>query len=109
MLPFKCSQNRSSFLTEELNETNNICIISMCVYITQCWVLTKLICDEEPALLQLLTFLKQGTDGGKGTCFSQIQKKWSNTHFYSGFILDRGKDNRKTRRVALDKYRILKS
>lgn len=84
MLP---SQNRSSFLTAELNETNNVCIISMCVYLMQCWVLTKLICDKEPALLQLLMFLKQGTDGEKGTCFSQTQKQWSSNAFTVALFL----------------------
>ena len=48
-------------------------------------------------------------DGKAGTWFSQMQKKWRNTHFYSDLILDRGKDNGKTRTVALGKDRILKS
>lgn len=48
-------------------------------------------------------------DRKAGTWFSQMQKKWRNTHFYSDLILDRGKDKGKTRTVALGKDRILKS
>lgn len=55
------------------------------MYLAQCWVLTKLIYIKEPALLQLLLFLKQEIE--RHMLYPSAKEMEKFTFFYSGFIL----------------------